>query len=62
MTHQHINNPWVIYEVCKLLAVELSALSHTERAALLRKKLPGATREAISEGLAEFESVAKRAG
>lgn len=61
MVRQQPGNPWVIYSACKMLEDELRPLSHAERAAFLSKKLPGATREAISEGLAEFESVTRSA-
>lgn|GEM_PF-6011128 len=62
MVRSQPNNYWVIYEACNLLKNELLPLTNAERAALLRQKLPGATREAISEGLAEFDAVSRRAG
>lgn len=51
------DNEWLVYEACKCMANLLLPLSHSERVALLRKKLPEANHWAIARGLAEFESV-----
>jgi hypothetical protein len=57
---QQPSNYWAIYHACRALGEQLLPLPYIERVALLRKEFPSATRQAVAEGLAEFESVIKR--
>ena len=61
---ENTNNPWQVYSYCKQLtgiSYRFDALTEREKVDYLTREFPLADREAIAEGVAEFE-MARRMG